>query len=254
MTIFDYLNQLEFDDPNEPDFSPDITELAKQIHKFSDFNKINQSKLDRVNKFIDEQVFLARENFQREYRQKRILQTRALVYKHLKYNHPKLINFDQLEQNGKFDRMWVLPIFLPPGKVDFFIRSMDMSDQNNIHSLQDSGKFEFFHSRHIVQVREERTPFFAKTLKTNEKTCKFLKEGSVFVDWLEETPQQEALALRHDLQLMKLSKIIADYDVQEEVKQVIRSHFRRLRCIFIAVCIEGGNPPDMGKRQFIRFC
>ena len=47
---------------------------------------------------------------------------------------------------------------------------------------------------------------------------------------------------------MKLSKIIADYDVQEEVKQVIRSHFRRLRCIFIAVCIEGGNPPDMGKR------
>ena len=56
MNIFDYLNLFEPDEPIEPDFKTPMIELAKKVHVFSDFNKINQSKLDRVNKFIEDQI------------------------------------------------------------------------------------------------------------------------------------------------------------------------------------------------------
>ena len=41
MHILDYLNLFEPDAPVEPDFQAQIVELAKKVHKFSDFEKIN---------------------------------------------------------------------------------------------------------------------------------------------------------------------------------------------------------------------
>ena len=41
MSIFDFLNLLERDDPVEPDFRKPIIELAMRTYKFSDFNKLN---------------------------------------------------------------------------------------------------------------------------------------------------------------------------------------------------------------------
>ena len=103
MHLLDYLNVLEKDEPIEPDFETEMIELAKKVHKFSDFNLLNQSKLDRVNKFIQDSVAEAKVNFHREYRCNRILQTRCLLERNLRYREPKLLNFELVEQLANFD-------------------------------------------------------------------------------------------------------------------------------------------------------
>ena len=111
MTLIDFLNILELDQPVEPDFHTPIVELAKKVHVFSDWNLINDSKLQRVNRFIAEQEKMAKDNFYRDYRMKRIMATQSILDRRLRYRHPRLINFEQIVRGG-FDQMWVLPIFL----------------------------------------------------------------------------------------------------------------------------------------------
>lgn len=58
--------------------------------------------------------------------------------------------------------MWVLPIFLQPGKVDFFIRSMIIPQDNSTWIKRKTVKndlIEMFYSRHVIEIREERVPY-----------------------------------------------------------------------------------------------
>lgn len=87
-------------------------------------------------------------------------------------------------------------------------------------------------------------------MRTNQKTLHFFKEGSVFSEWLEETPQQEALAIAHDLKFWKLNRVVDDEREFEKTKKVILDNYRRLRVMFLAICIQAGTPPDLNKRQF----
>ena len=73
----------------------------------------------------------------------------------------------------------------------------------------------------------------AKTLKTNQKSVKFVKEASIFRDWQDETPQETARAIKHDFNLWKLDKIVTDESEQEKVKEIIIKHYHSLRSIFI---------------------
>ena len=50
---------------------------------------------------------------------------------------------------------------------------------------------------------------------------KFVKAGSVFADWQDETPLQAKLAVSHDLELWKLEKIVDEPDEQERVRDII---------------------------------
>ena len=164
-----------------------------------------------MNLFIEQQVSKAKAKFYHEYHRNRILTTPDLLWRSNRYKKPKLINFDLVQNHGDYDQVWVLPIFLQPGKIDYFIRS-----EEQLHH-------EVFYERHIIEVREEHVPFckslfilinffliVAKTLRTNQTTVEFVKAASVFRDWHEETPAQTAIASKHDFSLWKLSKIVLD--------------------------------------------
>lgn len=133
-----------------PDFLPPAKALAKKKYKFSDFNLLNQSTLDRVNKFISDNVAEAEANFVKNHNRSRTLQTPYLLSKYLRYKNPKLINWNLVENNEHLEHIWVLPIFLQPGKADFVIRSEKQESKDD---------YEVFCSRHLIEIREERVPF-----------------------------------------------------------------------------------------------
>ena len=93
----------------------------------------------------------------------------------------------------------------------------------------------------------------AKTLRTNQKSVKFVKDASIFDDWKEETPQDTARALKHDFSLWKLEKIVPEESEQEKVKEIIIKHYFNLRGIFIQACVASADLPDMSRRTFGNF-
>lgn len=118
VSLIDFLQDLEPQHVPREEHEARAIEEAKKVHKFSDFNLINQSKLDRVNKFIEEKKL----EYYQEYSRKRILETPDVIDRKLRYKNMMLLNFE-LMMAGNFHEMWVLPIFLDPGKIDYFIRS-----------------------------------------------------------------------------------------------------------------------------------
>jgi len=106
------LNTLQKDQPVEPDFEALAIQKAKEVYVFSSFQLLNPSKLTRVNAFIAEQVAEAKASFYYEYRRNRILLTPEILWSHIRFKKPNLINFDLVEKYGNFDQVWVLPIFI----------------------------------------------------------------------------------------------------------------------------------------------
>ena len=94
----------------------------------------------------------------------------------------------------------------------------------------------------------------AKKLRTNQATLSFIKSASVFRDWQEDTPKVMAKAWHHDIPYVKLGRIIDDISEHAKIKEVLHKHYSALKGIFVSLAVEGGTPPDMGKREVFRFC
>jgi len=62
--------------------------LAKKKFIFSDFNRLNPSKLDKVLAYIDDLAA----DFMREWRRQRIMETQAILSRHMQYKHIKYVN------------------------------------------------------------------------------------------------------------------------------------------------------------------
>ena len=112
-----------------PDLEKQIIEEAKQAFKFKDFAILSNLRMAKVQQFIDER----KAELLNEYRQGRIKRARDIFGRTLRWKNPEMINLDILEQ-GSFDQMWVLPIFLAPGKHDFLLRSP--TDKDVVSQLQ----------------------------------------------------------------------------------------------------------------------
>ena len=151
----------------------------------------------------------------RKYRQGRIGRAREILERTLRWKKPQMQNLHLLEQ-GNFDQMWVLPIFLAPGKHDFLVRAAfekDVPAELGIDPLRQSlvkKEPKIYYRRHIIDIREERLPAFSKQLACNEVTLKFVKKFSVFADWEEDTEDSLAKALRHDMTLWKIERMTKD--------------------------------------------
>ena len=54
--LVDFLHRLEKDEPIEPEYEKQAIKDCKAVYKFSDFKKLNQNKLEKVNRYIDEHI------------------------------------------------------------------------------------------------------------------------------------------------------------------------------------------------------
>lgn len=92
----------------------------------------------------------------------RLSNGQRIVQDHMKFKRPNLINFDKLAT--EYEKMWVCPMFLRPGKNDFIIRSphdpevqakiedgefLDFND----YSIEEDAAFRFYYKRRIIDVR-----------------------------------------------------------------------------------------------------
>lgn len=94
-----------------------------------------------------------------------------------------------LVRAGNYEDMWVLPIYLKPGKNDNFIRGAEDPhiikkistmgrDKVRLHPYQnrDNAEFFFFYERHFVEINQEPVP----VCKSN--TCLLLTSNQFPVD------------------------------------------------------------------------
>jgi len=100
-----------------PPFDNLALNAAQQHFNIEGLEGLPLIELIKVKLFITE----AKERMKLEWQQIRIRNAHKIVVDHGKYKNPALVNFDKL--NGNFGEMYVLPLFLPPGKNEFLIRT-----------------------------------------------------------------------------------------------------------------------------------
>lgn len=87
----------------------------------------------------------------------------SIITSRIKFKQAEIINIKKLSEDLAAE-MFVLPIFLPPGKNDLMIRTaQDRQTRNKGSSepLQDLA-FRWYYSRLIIRVREEHFPVCTK--------------------------------------------------------------------------------------------
>lgn len=90
-------------------------------------------------------------------------------------------------------------------------------------------------------------------MRTNQTALSFIRSASVFRDWQEDTSKVLAKAWAHDIPYVKLGRIIDDISEHAKIKEVLHKYYSALKGIFVSVAVEGGTPPDMGKREVFKF-
>ena len=159
----------------------------------------------------------------------------------LKFKQPNLLNYELLMD---LHETFILPIMIKPGRSHFFIRDYDKFDEDMSSSEsfteeeeskagQDPLAKKFYYSRHVIPVREEQLPKFAKSMKRELTSKKFSKDASVFRNWVEDTPQTYQNCLVHDFKYIKLAKFIKDEAEVQACEEVIRKNFKLLKEVFI---------------------
>ena len=63
-----------------------------------------------------------KEDFYKQWCRERIKQSEEIIRNKVRYKNLNIVNLDRI-MTGHFSEMWVLPIFLPPGKFELLIRS-----------------------------------------------------------------------------------------------------------------------------------
>lgn len=101
--------------------------------------------------------------------------------------------------------------------------------------------------------RDEDPPIFPKIMKSNTVSRVFTKHNSVFKDWKEDTPQDIASAIDHDMKLWHISRFIKNEEEQQEIEVVMRKHGEMLKNLFIQAASRGSFP-YLGWADFSLFC
>lgn len=102
---------------------------------------------------------------------------------------------------------FVLPILLKPGKNNFFI-------------FTDNGT-QSFYNRHLIPVRKEYVPPYAKNLLKNKKERIFDFKKSVFRKWTVMNDKLIKKCLIHDRKYWKVSRITKNPTVESALAKII---------------------------------
>ena len=90
-------------------------------------------------------------------------------------------------------------------------------------------------------------------MRTNSIVRTFKKEHSVFKDWKEDTPEQIADCIEHDIKMWHVSRFIKDDEERLAVENVIRRFAEMLKNAFIQGASRG-TFPYLGWNDFSGFC
>ena len=76
----------------------------------------------------------------------------------------------------------------------------------------------------------------------------------MFSDWIEDTPESLAKALKHDMGFWKIRKIINSEAEQAAVTEIFSRHFKQLKDIFLGAVADSPCSPVMDFRPFMLLC
>ena len=154
-----------------------------------------------------------------------------------------------------FERTYVLPLLIKPGRTHFFVRDVfdinittdimhrrreTLNSRVDTVSSNPEAHHKFWYSRHIVDLREEPVPKIPKILKRAFKSETFVKEYSVFKDWREDTKHTLEKSLIHDFKYWKVAKFIKEPDEYVKIQRILTDNFVDLKEIFMQVVARGG--------------
>lgn len=181
INLLDFLDKYVPEDP--PKWEEEIIKAAKKNFVFSDFATLADARLERVNKFMDEM----RNKFHTEWVRNRMKTRLDDLCIKLRYPNAKTIN-EKLVKEGNYDKVYVLPIFMQPGKVDFLIRSrydpqilkkIERKGRDQIRLLPyqrpEDCEFKFYYERHMIEIREDPIPFCKLVVLTSPSNPFYLQ-------------------------------------------------------------------------------
>ena len=158
-----------------------------------------------------------------------------------KFKKPYLINFRKV-LNPK--TTFVLPIFLRLGRNHFIIRGCPRSNSSlNGTTATIVDGFPVYYNRHIIDVRSESIPLFAKTLVSADKLRIFTLKASVFKKWKLDSPKLITKCLKHDSRFWKVNKFVKDEDEYAKVIGIIEDNFALLKEMFVVYAAYDKNFP-----------
>lgn len=74
----------------------------------------------------------------------------------------------------------------------------------------------------------------------------------MFKDWNEDTPKIIGDCIAHDFKFWKVPRFIRDLDVQLRVVEIVKTHFEKLKEIFICAVAAAGESADLKKIKFYK--
>ena len=100
----------------------------------------------------------------------------------------------------------------------------------------------------------DRIPPFAKVLKSkSSEHDSFVRELSIFKDWIPDTPESLDKCFENDRRFWKVKKISRSFEAYEQVCQYFRNRYQEIKEIFFSATIASGNPPNLSSTSFYNF-
>lgn len=178
---------------------------------------------------------------------------REILATKLRWKKPQLINADaalkEVEDFGEQDPVYVLPVYLSPGKQGVMIEEPPAGAQ----PTADHGPRRLL--TFLVEPRKEQIKSFVKPLRGRKFVRRqFVKSESVFADWREDTPKVVKDCIEHDTKYWKLFKFIKDPVEMAEVVAVVREHLPMLKEIYANLQAESHLYPGVSVATITAFC
>lgn len=226
-----FLNYIEQIDKDKPDFLAKLKKDHKISQKAQSLQDLTGEELEAFEKELH------------EYRKKiRDGHWERLLQKNLKYKKPAILNLDPRELERP-QRLYVLPLYIKSGKQNMLIKAQDL----------ELGTCEWFFHRDILDFRMEDINLFRKPLTSFLIQRKFLKEHSVFADWIEDDDNVLQKCKDDAWQHWKFPKMKVDPQDREELMRVIHTHFPLLKHVFVWLQSLSDVYPGVTGLEYSRF-
>lgn len=141
------------------------------------------------------------------------------------------------------ERLYILPIYIKSGKQHLLIKAQD----------KELGTCDWFYQREITEFRIEEIALFKKPLGSHMIQRKFMKENSVFAEWIEDDPYILQRVKEDAAAHWKLTKMKMDQAEWQKLMKVIEENMSLLKHIYIWLQSSSDSFPGISSLDFARF-
>ena len=155
--------------------------------------------------------------------------------------------FEELESQHS-SKIYVIPLFLPPGKHSILISQKDRFEpEKSCHLVLQNL---------IVEPREEPIRHFCKIAKNKKiELPVFNKEKSVFKDWKEDDKKTyDKSLLEHDFLFWKVNRFIKEKSELDECKSILMKKMPIIRELYAYAQAESQVYPGINQTTLTDLC